>query len=503
MFKVLFWNARGAGSENFRSAIADLVNLHSVDILAICEPRVQFIKARDTLKKLGFSDFRVVEAEGFSGGIWLLWNSLKVHVDFIDKNFQSVSVKVSLPGKPSWMLTVIYASPTNSVRADLWPYLDHLIADINLPCMFIGDFNELISIDDKSCGPFTGRFGGFRDWVNRNALIDMGFQGSRFTWSNNRVKERLDRGFCNCSWRSSFAEAFIQHLPKTRSDHCPILMQLYSNNFVNREAIPFRFQAMWFSHANYADFVSSTWNSLTGDFSAKVQALSVALAKWNKEEYETIRDQENLFWRQKSRDKWLQGGDRNTRFFHLTTLVRRRKNKIEGLFDKNGNWFTDSATMKKISVDFFVDLFSLKDVDDIRFIIPWLFPPIDQVTLDNICQPITLLEVKESLFAIGGLKAPGHDGFPAIFYQNHWQTYSGEIFQVVHDAFSSCKIPPGLNHTIISLIPKIDGPQHMANFRPISLCTTIYKVISKIIVARIRPLMQHLISPNQIEMGLH
>ncbi|XP_062014087.1 uncharacterized protein LOC133730526 [Rosa rugosa] len=195
MFKVLFWNAKGAGSENFRSAIADLVNLHSIDILAICEPRVQFSRAKDTLRKLGFSDFRIVEAEGFFGGIWLLWNSLKVHVDFIDKNFQSVSVKVTLPGKPTWMLTVIYASPTNSVRANLWPYLDNLIVDVNLPSMFIGDFNELISVEDKSCGSLTGRFGGLRDWVNRNALIDMGFQGSCFTWSNNRIKERLDRGF--------------------------------------------------------------------------------------------------------------------------------------------------------------------------------------------------------------------------------------------------------------------------------------------------------------------
>ncbi|KAL6180703.1 hypothetical protein ACLB2K_047363 [Fragaria x ananassa] len=55
-----------------------------------------------------------------------------------------------------------------------------------------------------------------------------------------------------------------------------------------------------------------------------------------------------------------------------------------------------------------------------------------------------------------------------------------------------------LNHTLIALVPKIDGPQHMVNFRPVSLCATIYKVISKVIVARIRPLMQLLISPNQV-----
>ncbi|XP_024195608.1 uncharacterized protein LOC112198716 [Rosa chinensis] len=214
-------------------------------------------------------------------------------------------------------------------------------------------------------------------------------------------------------------------------------------------------------------------------------------------DYESILNQENLFWKQKSRDKWLQGGDRNTKFFHLTTLVRRRKNKIEGLFDSNGNWFTDSASMKNIAVDFFTNLFSSPIAEDTRFIIPWLFPEIDQDVLNNICKPVSLLEVKDSLFAIGGLKAPGFDGFPAIFFQYHWQLYSCEISNVVNDAFRSGVIPPGLNHTIISLIPKVNGPQHMTNFRPISLCTTIYKVISKVIVAQIRPLMQHLLSPNQ------
>lgn len=96
------------------------------------------------------------------------------------------------------------------------------------------------------------------------------------------------------------------------------------------------------------------------------------------------------------------------------------------------------------------------------------------------------------------MKAPGHDGFPALFYQSYWNIYATEVYNVVTDAFLSCSIPDGLNHTIISLIPKVAGPQNMTQFRPISLCTTVYKVISKIIVARIRPIMQYMISPNQV-----
>ncbi|XP_062013929.1 uncharacterized protein LOC133730329 [Rosa rugosa] len=443
MFKALFWNSRGDGSENFKTAIADLVKFHSVDILAICEPRVQFKRVSSALNSLGFPDSRIVEARGFSGGIWLLWDKNRTQVDFVDDNSQSISVKISIPGKQPWLFTTVYASPTHVIRASLWNYLENLANAVNLPCMLMGDFNELVSGADKKCGSLSGRFGGLRDWINKNGMIDMGFQGSCYTWSNNRVKERLDRGFCCSAWRALFAEAFIRHLPKTRSDHCPILLQLASNNTINRNATPFRFQAMWLNHNTYADFVSNSWDSFEG--------------KWNKEENGTRRSLvtcstrkntsllelgENLFWRQKSRDKWLKDGDRNTKFFHLTTLIRRRRNKIEGLYDSQGVWSIDSIVMKRIAVDFFTNLFSIGCVEDISL--------------------ITLPEVKQSLFSIGGLKAPGHDGFPALFFQHHWQLCANDIFQVVQAAFLTCTIPPGLNHTIIALIPKIEGPQHMS-----------------------------------------
>lgn len=113
-----------------------------------------------------------------------------------------------------------------------------------------------------------------------------------------------------------------------------------------------------------------------------------------------------MFWRQKSRDKWIQDGDRNTNFFHLTTLVRRRRNKIEGLFNSDGSWFSDASSMKNIVVEFFPNLFSVQEVVDNRFVCIWPFPEIDQVHVDEICKPISLLNVKSSLFSIGGLKAP-------------------------------------------------------------------------------------------------
>ncbi|KAI5322641.1 hypothetical protein L3X38_031713 [Prunus dulcis] len=130
--------------------------------------------------------------------------------------------------------------------------------------------------------------------------------------------------------------------------------------------------------------------------------------------------------------------------------------------------------------------------------LPNLFPSIAAVDLANLVRSIDFLEVKENLFHIGGLKAPGVDGFLVYFFQIQWDLCANDIYSMVCQAFVSCNIPDGLNSTLITLVPKVDNPSSMVHFRPISLCCTLYKVISKVLVARLRPIMPGLISPNQV-----
>ena len=133
MDRILFWNSRSVGSDKFRSSIQDLVKMNNVDILFICEPRIQFEGAKKFLLSLGFTDFVVREANGFSGGIWLLWNKNKVDIDIVGSNFQSISVKVSWIGSSPWLLTGVYASPCNTSRSSLWSYFDSISQKFGLP----------------------------------------------------------------------------------------------------------------------------------------------------------------------------------------------------------------------------------------------------------------------------------------------------------------------------------------------------------------------------------
>ena len=67
----------------------------------------------------------------------------------------------------------------------------------------------------------------------------------------------------------------------------------------------------------------------------------------------------------------------------------------------------------------------------------------------------------------------------------------------VKKIFQTKKVPPWLNRTLIALIPKKLGPETISHFRPISLCNTLYKVVSKILVLRMKHLMPKLVSPSQ------
>jgi hypothetical protein len=106
-------------------------------------------------------------------------------------------------------------------------------------------------------------------------------------------------------------------------------------------------------------------------------------------------------------------------------------------------------------------------------------------------------EISDALFQIGPLKAPGPDGFPARFFQRNWSVIKSDIVRAVQNLFSEGIMAEGVNKTSIVLIPKIHHPEELKDFRPISLCSVVYKIVSKCLVNRLRPYLHEMISPNQ------
>jgi len=98
---------------------------------------------------------------------------------------------------------------------------------------------------------------------------------------------------------------------------------------------------------------------------------------------------------------------------------------------------------------------------------------------------------------LGSTKAPRPDGLNGLFYQSYWDILKDKLFLAVQDFFMRGIMPPELNKTIITLIPKIPHPERLDYYRPISLCNFSYKIISKILANRLKPWLETLISTEQ------
>lgn len=111
--------------------------------------------------------------------------------------------------------------------------------------------------------------------------------------------------------------------------------------------------------------------------------------------------------------------------------------------------------------------------------------------------PYTHDEIKEALFSIQGIKAPGPDGFGYHFYRDTWQIVENDTTAVVLDVLQTGKLLKEVNHTIITHIPNTKCPRNVSDFRPISCCNTLYKCITKVLCGRLRRLLPDLILENQ------
>ncbi|KAL5755807.1 hypothetical protein ACOSQ2_020553 [Xanthoceras sorbifolium] len=105
---------------------------------------------------------------------------------------------------------------------------------------------------------------------------------------NDNIWCRLDRAVCSIDWRMMFPEGFVRHLPRINSDHCPIVLNLYSAHIPNNFLKPFRFEAMWSSHAEYSGLVSNCWTRNVGSLSEKLNALAANLKDWNRDSFGSI-----------------------------------------------------------------------------------------------------------------------------------------------------------------------------------------------------------------------
>lgn len=146
-----------------------------------------------------------------------------------------VQVCVSNPNS-TWLFSAIYTNPNLSTCLHLWEDLASFASSHSVPWLLASDFNNILNDNENfSCSPPNrNRIAHFNNLLNKCNLLDLGFNGPRFTWANKRnncvLMKRLDRALCNPGWYLLFKETTVLHLPKTSFNHHPILINSSPSN---------------------------------------------------------------------------------------------------------------------------------------------------------------------------------------------------------------------------------------------------------------------------------
>ena len=153
--------------------------------------------------------------------------------------------------------------------------------------------------------------------------------------------------------------------------------------------------------------------------------------------------------------------------------------------------------MGSIIENYFRDIYTTSNPSSFDEILNGIHPAISEEDAGLLGRDFQANEVRLAFDQMAPLTAPGPDGMSLIFYKSFWHIVGGDVMSVVLNALNSGVVPESLNSTFIDLIPKVKHPKRVADFRPISLCNVVYKLISMVLVNRFKKFLASAISESQ------
>ncbi|CAL1383991.1 unnamed protein product [Linum trigynum] len=450
---------------------------------------------------MGFDKHLCVDASGFAGGIWVLWREADFSITELDRDSQFLHFSCIAQNSTSVLLTAVYAKPNDHDRLPLWAAIRRLEQNISQPWLLAGDFNSITCPSERKGGAKFNpqRTANFNACIRDCGLIDVGINGPKFTWSNGKLSQRLDRALCNQEWIRTFPDTLSDHLPKLRSDHRPILVKSNNDHAPPRQELQVhltRWNKEIFGNIFYRKAkLTKRLARLEVQNENSASAFSLRKESLVREELEQTLWQEELLWLQKARTNQILNGDINTRYFHTVALTRRSKNRITKLQVADGTWVDDPDQLRGIAREFYVKLFS----DDCtgQQLIPACFNVVPEAMTSHLADAPSMEETRRIINEMGGMKAPGKDGFHAAFFQKSWNNVGADFYDHLVACFRNPDRIRMCNDTLLVLLPKVDFPKLITQFRPIGLCNVSYKVVAKCLANRLKEFTPQLIDQNQ------
>ena len=255
------------------------------------------VKRMDKIKnRIGFANGLIVPSRGHSGGVALLWTR-EVNLDINSYSGSHIdAIFKESEGNFQWRITGFYGHSETHRRYESWRLLAFLHSQFQLPWLCLGDFSEILLVNEKVGGITRPQqqMESFRNVVNFCSFLDLGYVGTNFTWCNmqegeNRIQFRIDRALANTEWIGNFEGARVYHLVDSTSDHCALFFTNSPPQHVSN-AKRFHFEALWSKNEECRNIIESSWGmgvdlSTPEGFMVNLKRCASELSNWSSSVY--------------------------------------------------------------------------------------------------------------------------------------------------------------------------------------------------------------------------
>ena len=298
----LSWNCRGLGNPQTEAELADLIGKKDPKMVFLMETKVDMDVIEKISHKMQYKNYFVVPRHNRGGGLALLWKETFAMKVLTSSN-NHIDGVVDQGMDDAWRFTGFCGELETASREHSWNLLRDLSHRHSLPWICLGDFNEILKLEEKQgwLDRPKRQMQGFWDALDYCGFKDLGFNGYLFTWCNRRLGDhnvwiRLDHGVATVDWFLQFPTSSVHHLECFHSNHRPIL--LISNaeqKRFYRKGRPFRFEAMWLEDRSCEDVVKQSWANLFDSNSVsillkKITSCQVNLSTWNRVTFGHVRN---------------------------------------------------------------------------------------------------------------------------------------------------------------------------------------------------------------------
>ncbi|XP_071718831.1 uncharacterized protein [Rutidosis leptorrhynchoides] len=492
MVNFATWNIRGLNLHPKKKEISDAVYNNDLCLCGILEIHVDIAKLT-RIRSNVFQNWMWVSNQSMcTGGICIIlgWNPNVGQVMVLNMSHQVIHCFVkSLTGSVQLYISIIYADNYYIMRRSLWNDLKmHKLFVGNHPWVLMGDFNAALDSEDYSV-EYDNVFVTFKPYgVSYHSPAILIFpvatatRHKPFKFRNFVVyKEGFDDVVLKGWRRVVVGHKMFQVVKKLRWLKKPLRKLMRYKGNLHARVVKLKVEL---EEAQMALDRCPFSTELRDDARCLLRAYN-----------EAVLDEER-FLKQKLKVEWLRVGDNNINYFHKIVKGKKHRSRISAIVNDQGV-MVDDADIPKLFVSHFMNFLgiaaSFEQCDVPLSLFSRTIHPDKAV---HMVRQVTIKEVKDAIFEMGNNKSPGLDGYTVEFFKSSWDIIGDEVADAVQDFFCNGQFLSEINHTIITLVMKVQSPSKVNDYRPIS-CFNVYKCISKIITNLIKKVLEEIVSENQ------